>query len=72
MAGYVAAVEVKPGNAARVTTGAPIPPGADTMIMVEQTEERDGQVNILTDDLQPGANIRPIGQDIETGQLVLP
>lgn len=72
MAGYVAEVRVERGTAARVTTGAPIPPGADTMVMVEQTEEQAGQVNILTDELQPGSNIRPIGQDIETGQLVLP
>ncbi|GIK43589.1 MAG: molybdopterin molybdenumtransferase MoeA [Chloroflexota bacterium] len=72
MAGYMAEVRVEPGTAARVTTGAPIPPGADTMVMVEQTEETNGQVQLLTDELQPGANIRPIGQDIETGQLVLP
>ncbi len=72
MAGYVAEVRVERGTAARVTTGAPIPPGADTMVMVEQTEEREGQVNILTGDLQPGSNIRPIGQDIKTGQRVLP
>lgn len=72
MAGYMTGLRVEPGMAARVTTGAPIPSGADTMVMVEQTEERDGQVNILTSDLQPGSNIRPMGQDIETGQLVLP
>ncbi|MBE7471595.1 MAG: molybdopterin molybdenumtransferase MoeA [Anaerolineae bacterium] len=72
MAGYVAGLYIEPGTAARVTTGAPIPPGADTMIMIEQTEEQNGQVNILTNDLQPGANIRPIGQDIEIGQVVLP
>lgn len=72
MAGYVASLHVESGTAARVTTGAPIPPGADTMIMIEQTEEQNGQVNILTDDLQPGSNIRPVGQDIETGQVVLP
>lgn len=72
MAGYMAGVQVKPGTAARVTTGAPIPTGADTMIMVEQTEEKDGYVDILTADLQPGSNIRPIGQDIERGQQVLP
>jgi molybdopterin biosynthesis enzyme len=72
MAGYVAGLRVEPGTAARVTTGAPIPPGADTMVMVEQTEERDGQVNILTSDLPLGSNIRPVGQDIEPGQLVLP
>ncbi len=72
MAGYMAGVRVEPGTAARVTTGAPIPPGADTMVMVEQTEEKDGYVDILTADLQSGANIRPVGQDIEQGQRVLP
>jgi molybdenum cofactor synthesis domain-containing protein len=72
MAGYVAEMRVEPGTAARVTTGAPIPPGADTMVMVEQTEETNGQVQLLTDELQLGSNIRPVGQDIEIGQLVLP
>lgn len=72
MAGYVAGLRLEPGTAARVTTGAPIPPGADTMVMIEQTEERAGRVNILAQLLQPGANIRPVGQDIDQGQLVLP
>jgi len=72
MAGYVAGLRVEPGTAARVTTGAPIPPGADAMVMIEQTEERDDQVNIMATDLQVGANIRPVGQDIKQGQLVLP
>ena len=40
--------------------------------MVEYTEESDGQVNILQDDIQSGADIRPVGQDIEQGQRVLP
>jgi molybdenum cofactor synthesis domain-containing protein len=72
MAGYVAGLQVRPGAAARVTTGAPIPPGADAMVMIEQTEELDGRVNILAHSLQPGDNIRPVGQDIDQGQLVLP
>jgi molybdenum cofactor synthesis domain-containing protein len=72
MAGYVAGLRVQLGTAARVTTGAPIPPGADAMVMIEQTEERDDQVNIMATDLQAGANIRPVGQDIKQGQLVLP
>lgn len=71
MAGYVAGLQVGPGTAVRVTTGAPIPPGADTMVMIEQTEERDGRVNILAPSLQAGANIRPVGQDIDQGQQVL-
>jgi molybdenum cofactor synthesis domain-containing protein len=72
LAGYVGDLRVEPGTAARVTTGAPIPAGADAMVMVEQTEEEDGRINILAEDIQPGANIRPVGQDINQGQLVLP
>jgi len=71
MAGSMHDLVVTPGSAARVTTGAPIPPGADCMIMVEETQEADGRVNILTSQPQVGSNIRPIGQDIEAGQLVL-
>ena len=70
-AGYMAGLRVEPGAAARVTTGAPIPPGADAMVMVEQTEEQNGQVNILLPEIRAGDNIRPVGQDIEQGQLVL-
>ena len=72
MAGYVAGLRVEPGTAVLVTTGAPLPPGADAMVMIEQTEEWDGRVNIMATDLQSGANIRPVGQDIKQGQRVLP
>ncbi len=71
MAGYIAEVRVEPGTAARVTTGAPIPPGADAMVMIEQTEEKNGQVDIRAGNIQVGANIRPVGQEIKAGQLVL-
>ncbi|MCB0178698.1 MAG: molybdopterin molybdotransferase MoeA [Anaerolineae bacterium] len=71
-AGYMAEVEIEPGTSARVTTGAPIPPGADAVVMVEETEVADGFVEILASDIRSGANIRPVGQDIEQGQLVLP
>ena len=71
MAGYVAGLRVEPGTAARVTTGAPIPAGADAMVMIEQTEERAGQVDIKADRVEPGANVRPVGQDIQAGQLIL-
>jgi molybdenum cofactor synthesis domain-containing protein len=71
MAGYVAGVRVTPGAAARITTGAPIPPGADAVIMVEHTEEHDGQV-VIHRRVRPGDDVRPPGQDIPRGQLVLP
>jgi molybdenum cofactor synthesis domain-containing protein len=69
-AGYVGDVEVTAGTAVRVTTGAPVPPGADAVVMIEFTEEHDGYVEIKTA-LEAGSNIRPVGQDLAQGQLVL-
>lgn len=69
-AGYVGDVKVTPGTAVRVATGAPIPPGADAMVMIEFTEERDSLVQIKTT-VEAGSDIRPVGQDLTAGQLVL-
>ena len=69
-AGYVDDVQVTPGTAVRVTTGAPVPPGADAMVMVESTEEQGGYVEIKTN-VAPGRSIRAVGQDLADGQLVL-
>jgi len=71
-AGYVGQFKIEPGTAARVTTGAPVPPGATAVVMVEQVEAAAGQVDILAADIPAGANIRPVGEDIAAGQLVLP
>lgn len=46
MAGYVADLRVEPGSVVKITTGAPLPPGADAVVMVEETDERDGRVEI--------------------------
>jgi molybdenum cofactor synthesis domain-containing protein len=70
-AGYIDDITIEAGTAARVTTGAPVPSGADAVVMVEETEVHDGVVDILARDLSPGSNIRPIGQDLEPGQLVM-
>ena len=67
------------GNIARITTGAPLPPGANSVVMVEDTVIRsmtdDGreekEVEILTDQVKPDENIREIGSDIRAGQVVL-
>jgi len=69
-AGYIDDLQVTTGTAVRVTTGAPVPPGADAMVMVEFTEEQDGRVAINTT-VDPGSNVRPVGQDLTEGQLVL-
>ncbi|MFL5804279.1 MAG: gephyrin-like molybdotransferase Glp [Roseiflexaceae bacterium] len=61
---------LQPGTAARIMTGAPLPPGADAVIMVEQTEERDSVLRIERS-VAPGESIHTVGQDIAHGALVL-
>ncbi|XP_051500270.1 gephyrin-like isoform X4 [Myxocyprinus asiaticus] len=69
---------VMPGQVMRVTTGAPIPCGADAVVQVEDTEllreSEDGteelEVRILVQ-VRPGQDIRPIGHDIKRGECVL-
>ncbi len=72
-AGYVADKTVEEGTAMRIMTGAPVPPGADTVIQVELTRF-DGPnsewVEIL-EEVAPGNNIRPAGEDMQRGQTVL-
>lgn len=62
--------ELAPGTAARIFTGAPIPPGADAVVMQENTEVRDGGVAILQAP-RAGENIRLRGHDIARGNVVL-
>ncbi len=61
---------VVPGTAIRIMTGAPLPPGADAVIMQELTREDDGYV-ILERNARRGESINPRGQDIAEGQVVL-
>lgn len=63
-------VSLDAGTAVRIMTGAPTPPGADAVVMVEQTEEHDGVLTIQHAP-DPGANIHTVGQDIARGELVL-
>ncbi len=63
--------DVQPGEAARIFTGAPMPGGADTVFMQEDVQvEPDGAV-MLPAGLKPGANMRPAGEDVATGAIVL-
>jgi molybdopterin molybdotransferase len=59
-----------PGSAARIFTGAPVPPGADVVVMQEDTEMGEGGVRILRAP-KPGEHIRRAGEDIRSGQTVL-
>jgi len=61
-----------PGTAARIFTGAPVPPGADAVVMQERCElGHDGQV-IIHQQPTPGMNIRRAGEDIMAGVEILP
>ena len=61
---------VSRGTCVRITTGAPIPPGADTVATRESLQVEDGQVRI-DGDPRPGANVRRAGEDVRAGDLVL-
>jgi molybdopterin molybdotransferase len=68
-AGTVVAAAVEPGTAIKLFTGSVIPAGADTVVRVEDTAERDGIVEVKVAPA-PGANIRGAGEDVRPGQVV--
>lgn len=68
-AGHVAAGSVSPGGAIKIMTGAPIPPGADTVVRVEDTEPDGDRVRILVAPAQ-GTSVRSAGGDVEAGTTV--
>lgn len=69
-AGGVSRKRVIPGTAIRIMTGAPVPAGADAIIRVEYTETRGDRVAVFRTDAR-GSHIRPSGEDIRKGQVVL-
>ena len=65
---------LEPGQAARIFTGAPLPPGADTVVMQEDTQPVDGaadEVQILRVPTQ-GEWVRLSGEDVKKGAVALP
>ncbi len=69
-AGEPAQVPVKPGQCVQIATGAPMPEGADAVVMVEDTEAERGGVLVYSG-LHPGANVSPAGEDIRKGARIL-
>jgi molybdopterin molybdotransferase len=70
-AGYVAKSIVGPGQAIRIMTGAPIPEGADSVVMVEVTEKTgDGRARIF-EVAKTGQHVRPRGEDVRAGDLLI-
>ena len=62
---------LQPGTAARIFTGAPLPPGADTVVMQELCEH-DGEDVVINTVPTPGEAVRRMGEDIAEGEEVLP
>ncbi len=59
------------GTVARIFTGAPIPKGANAVIMQEETEMVGDKVRITAKSTRPGQSIRKTGEDIEAGTAIL-
>ncbi len=74
-AGQAAAedADLAPATAVRVFTGAPMPPGADTVLMQEDARLESGAAALVVPPgLKPGANARPAGEDVAAGAVALP
>lgn len=70
-AGHPATEPVPAGAVMRIMTGAPLPAGADAVIMKEEADEHDGFVRFRTP-AAPGQHVRRAGEDIAGGEIVLP
>jgi molybdopterin molybdotransferase len=71
LAGSLPGVAVGAGEAVAITTGAPLPAGADTVVPVERVRGRDGRTVTLAPGTAAGANVRAAGEDFAAGALVL-
>lgn len=70
-AGAAPHVTVAPGTAVRIMTGAPIPPGAEAVVMVEHTQRVGADRVRITAAVQAGDAIRDAGEDVQAGQVVV-
>ncbi|KAK3678160.1 hypothetical protein LTR78_002256 [Recurvomyces mirabilis] len=71
--------ELGTGEVARITTGAPLPPGATAVVMVEDTVlktmtddgKEEKEIEILTDAIKDGENVREVGSDVKRGDVIM-
>jgi molybdopterin molybdotransferase len=61
--------EVREGVVAKIMTGAPLPPGVDTVVPVENTTQRGDTVTV-TDAVETGANVRHAAEDVAAGDVL--
>ncbi|MEN6311819.1 MAG: gephyrin-like molybdotransferase Glp [Acidobacteriota bacterium] len=69
-AGRCSRSAIGPGQAVRIMTGAPLPKGADAVVMVEYTEKAGGRVKVLRP-VRAGDNTGQAGEDVRKGEIVL-
>lgn len=69
-AGFYSRKTLKRGEAIRIMTGAPLPEGADSVVMVENTKG-DGRCVEILRDAKHGENVRLKGEDVKKGEVVL-
>jgi len=62
---------LQPGEAAKIMTGAPLPPGADTVVQVEHTAQSGDRLEVR-EAPRTGANVRRAAEDVAPGDLVIP
>jgi molybdopterin molybdotransferase len=70
-AGMNESITLTPEKAVRIFTGAPLPTGADTVVMQEKTKTENGLLTIEDAILEKGFNVRPKGSEIKDGELAL-
>ncbi len=62
--------DLQPGTVARIFTGAPVPPGADAVVMQENCALQGDTISV-NQPVKPGDNIRRAGEDIRSGDVIL-
>ncbi len=69
--GRAADADLATGDCVRIATGGMLPPAADAVVMVEQTQEAsDGTIEVLRA-VAPGENVVQVGEDVRTGDPIL-
>lgn len=63
-------VELLPGQAIKIFTGAAVPDSAQAVIQIEKVSEKDGRL-FLQEPVKPETNVRPVGEQIAVGELAL-
>lgn len=70
-AGTLPQKAISPGECARIYTGAPIPPGADAVVMQEDCRPEDGRVTVNDAAIRPGQWVFPRGSEMRAGDVVV-